>query len=339
MDKPRVTICVVPRERFSATSECLESVYAHTDEPFDLVYVDGLSPRPVRRYLDEQARLRSFRLVRAGRYLAPNEARNIGLERAAKEFVVFLDNDVVVSPGWLGSLLRCADDTGATVVSPLTYEGRLEDETIHMAGGEVLIMETTDGNGAKRRSVKERMYLPQRKAGEVREELKRRRCGLAEFHCVMVRREVFSKIGRLDERMLSTREHLDFCLGVKEAGGSIWVEPDSVVSYMGVPPLSLRDVPFYMLRWSDEWERQSLRHFQQKWRLEQDDFFVRRLQRVGWRRQEALIEPLAAKVTRGRATARASRLLSRADRALNRYVSQRHRRMSRSTGPASEVSV
>lgn len=44
MATPSVTIVVVPREQFSKAEASLESIYATTPPPFDLVYVDGNSP-------------------------------------------------------------------------------------------------------------------------------------------------------------------------------------------------------------------------------------------------------------------------------------------------------
>ncbi len=45
---PKVTLVVVPRERFSFTMTSLENIYEMTDIPFKLVYVDGGSPAPIR---------------------------------------------------------------------------------------------------------------------------------------------------------------------------------------------------------------------------------------------------------------------------------------------------
>jgi GT2 family glycosyltransferase len=117
--EPRITIVVVPRERFSLSARTLESLYAHTTEPFRLVYVDGRSPSRIRRHLEAQARARGFRLVRSDRYLSPNQARNLGLRHVETEYVVFMDNDVLLTPGWLEALVGCADATGAEVVGPL----------------------------------------------------------------------------------------------------------------------------------------------------------------------------------------------------------------------------
>jgi hypothetical protein len=76
MGNPRVTIVVVPRDHFSDTRESLENIFAHTDMPFKLVYVDGGSPRHVRHYLQSMARIKKFNVIRTDHYLSPNHARN-----------------------------------------------------------------------------------------------------------------------------------------------------------------------------------------------------------------------------------------------------------------------
>lgn len=38
------TIVIVPRERFSAARRSLESIYEHTEPPFEFVYVVGAPP-------------------------------------------------------------------------------------------------------------------------------------------------------------------------------------------------------------------------------------------------------------------------------------------------------
>lgn len=116
MSEAIVTIVVVPRERFSCTQASLESIYEHTKIPFKLIYVDGNSPTKVRKYLQKQAQEKNFQLIRTDYYLSPNHARNIGLSHVDTKYLVFLDNDVIVSPGWLQALVNCAETTGATVV-------------------------------------------------------------------------------------------------------------------------------------------------------------------------------------------------------------------------------
>jgi GT2 family glycosyltransferase len=326
MTDPAVSVVVVPRERFSCASMSLESIYRHTDIPFRLIYVDGGSPRRIRRHLEAEAQERGFRLIRTNRYLSPNEARNLGLAEVTTEFVVFLDNDVSVAPGWLEKLTECADATGAAVVGPLTCIGVPEHETIHFAGGEVAILEDRF-DGVSRRYVKEKMRFPGRKVVDLQDRLHRQECGLAEFHCMLVRSSIFAEIGWFDEEMLNTREHLDFCLSVSRVGGTLYFEPESIVTYVPGPPFALTDIPFYMLRWSDAWEMRSLRRFREKWGLSEDGSFKARYERLGWRRHHSLVRPAARRLTFGRGSLRIERLAMRAERVLNRYLSGRHERV------------
>jgi GT2 family glycosyltransferase len=318
------TIVVVPRERFSKARESLESILANTDPPFELVYVDGNSPRDVARWLEGQSQELGFRLQRRDRYLSPNEARNIGLSQARTEYVLFVDNDVLVKPGWLSKLVECADETGAAVVGPLTCEG--DFDTIHFAGGEVEVRQEREDAEVVRR-VREKMYFPQRKFDGVRAELRRKQVALCEFHCVLVRVDMLKRIRGLDEEMLNTREHLDFCLEVANVGGTVWLEPASVVAYVPPPPLHLRDLHYYVLRWSDEWERRSLEHFREKWDLADDEFFRARLSRLGWRRQMSIIGPIVRRLTLGRGSNRLARAVLELERPLNHYLTARHARV------------
>ena len=51
----------------------------------------------------------------------------------------------------------------------------------------------------------------------------------------------------LDTALLNTREHLDLCIGIREAGGSILFEPASTVTYKSPPPLARRSLVFWRL--------------------------------------------------------------------------------------------
>ena len=153
---PEVTIIVAPRERFSYTRESLESVYQNTQYPFKLIYVDGNSPSDIRRYLEEQAREKKFELIRTEYYLSPNHARNLGLGQVNSKYVVFLDNDVIVTPGWLKTLVNCAEETKATVVSPLICQNLPLHSEVHCAGGESGVKVEIKG-GITRRKIMEKI--------------------------------------------------------------------------------------------------------------------------------------------------------------------------------------
>lgn len=287
MTEQQVTIVVVPREHFSCTQESLESIYKNTELPFKLIYVDAGSPSNIQRYLEAQAQARGFHLIRTDYYLSPNRARNLGLSQVNSKYVVFIDNDVIVSPGWLNQLVECAEDTRAAVVGPLICVGKPEHQTVHVAGGEAHIVLEIKGDQL-RRHLHEKHYFVDKQVADVGNQLQRQKCELAEFHCMLVRTEIFERIGLLDEALLNHRwEQVDFCLTVTYAGETIYCEPAAVVTYVPKQPFVLSDISYSVLRWSEEWEHASLKYFCQKWNLtDKDNYFKQRYKPFGQRRHQ-----------------------------------------------------
>ncbi len=282
---------VVPRERFSASQRSLESLYRDTHSPFDLVYVDGASPRAVRSYLEQEARRRGFRLVRTNHYLSPNQARNLGLRHVETPYVAFVDNDVIVTTGWLERLVLCAEDTGAAVVGPLCLIGELDEQRIHIASGDARIEERKG-----QRSLVERHRHSGKHVAEVRERLRREPSEVVEFHTLLARTSVFTRLGPLDEGLLNTREHVDFCMRVRAAGEVIYFEPASVITYLPPRELTWADVRYMMLRWSESWSRATLEHFCREWDLPMTTFE----RHVSWlvSHRQMAVDPWIASVRR-----------------------------------------
>jgi len=315
---PDVTLVVVPRERFQMTRRSLESIYATTTFPFALVYVDGGSSAPTRRYLEGQARARGFRLVRTDRYLAPNQARNLGISEAATRYIVFVDNDVLVTSGWLEALVRCAEETGAWVVGPLYCQGVLECGEVHMTGGHAHIF---DEAGVRRFREDHRFWG--RPLREVRPLLRREPCEMMEFHCMLVRSDVFRRLGPFDEGLKSALENPDFCMSVRQAGGDVYFEPAALVTYLPPPPLAWSDLRYFLLRWSDAWNRASLDHFREKWQLAEDDpTLVKQFKEWTWWRRQALLPPnsIVARLLRTRTGLSLAHRLAQAEGRLNRWL-------------------
>ncbi|MEO1388291.1 MAG: glycosyltransferase [Cyanobacteria bacterium J06634_6] len=348
---PKVTLVIGPRERFSYTRDCLESIYQNTRYPFDLVFVDACSPEPVEQYINRKAKEHDFQVIRTERYISPNQARNVGLRHVLSQgdsqYVVFVENDVIVKADWLTRLVSCAEETDAAVVGPLTCIGSPAHQVIHNAGGRSYI-KTSVKRGETRRKIKQSAYLTGRAVADVPEEIRRVKCDYVEFHCMLVRTSLFETApfkatgGLLDEGMMATREHIDFCFMVTEAGGSIYSDRTAVITtdtigistnktglmeWFGtvqLPDFKLYDLPYFMLRWSDAWDLASLNHLRQKWDLTEDKYFTRRYAGLGGRRRELLITPLVNRLTFGRGSDRLEKLLISLERKLNHYLYNRY---------------
>lgn len=284
MATPLVTVAVMPRERFSLAQHALEKLWARTNERFDLVYIDGRSPLPLQRWLGRQARSRDFRLLSFGSYLSPAIARNLAAAASRTPYIAFVENDMLVSPGWLERLVTAAEATGAGAVGPLLCAGPAEGETIVAAGGEVRV---DDGEAGRQLTIA--WHASGSPVGIGRGLLRRQETGLLRGDCLLVRREALEQIGRFDEGLLSTRHDVDLCLRLCAAGWPIVLEPAARATCLGPAALKRFDRDFFALRWSDGWNRASLEHFAAKWRLSPSDpSLVDELQRLDEHRRKLL---------------------------------------------------
>lgn len=257
-----VTIIVTPRDRFSCSEAALESIYANTPPIFDLIFVDAGSPRYVQDYLTGAQAKHDFRLIHAPWGITPNQARNLAIPHVTGRYVAFIDNDVMVAPGWLEALVACADETSAGIVSPLVYLGEFEQRIVHLAGGE-MSWETRDGQRWLNESHRH-FNTPQ---VQISTPFRREPCGYAEFHCMLVRKSVLDKIGLLDEALLNVAEHIDLCLRTTEAGHAVWFDPAAKITFLTPRPAALSDLAYTRLRWSREWTERSCEHFARQWKL------------------------------------------------------------------------
>ena len=255
-----VTLIITQRESYARSLESLASILAHTPAPLALIYVDGASPPPVRDALRTQAATMGFRLLREEQILAPNQAKCLAIPFIETEFALFIDNDVLVEPDWLPTLLACAQETGAGAVAPLYLERVGDQEKLHMLGGRVHIHEA-----GGQRSL--RATHDQRKGQVGAEPSQPFQTQHIEMHALLVRTALLHQHALFDPAILSVPENADFCLSLLEAGWQIWIEPRARVTVLLPEVLEADEGHFYKTRWSDEWMERGFAHFCQKWQL------------------------------------------------------------------------
>ncbi|MEX1007529.1 MAG: glycosyltransferase [Acidimicrobiia bacterium] len=313
---PASTIVVVPRQTLSHTRRALASLTADARPGTRIVCIDAGSASPVADELARLARAHDVAVVRTDHFLTPNEARNLALGYVDTEFVAFVDNDIVVEPGWLDALERCARETGAWVVSPLYLAGAPGTQLIHHAGGDAHVDAQrqwfVESHGYQDLDPTEALALERTQTEE------------GEFHCLLVRREVFERLGPLDERLQSTLEHCDLCMQVRVAGGEVWFEPSARVTYIVPRFVSRHDRQYWILRWCDAWTETSLRQFSEKWALARDDPTV--ANRSDWHQlhRRYAYRPYVSPLNRIPG-ATAHRIVDVIDRLAQRRVLERHR--------------
>jgi glycosyltransferase involved in cell wall biosynthesis len=245
-----IDVIVVPRDRFSMFSRCLEALYAHTDVPFRAFVIVGGADKITEDSLREfQTKKSNLTIVLMEHLLLQGEARNIGLQRANQRYCVVLENDTIVQKNWIAPMLECLREEEAAAVMPLV----LWYERIHAAGC-VFEYARKDGEPVLNHKI---LYS----------DIRRKRIDYPECHCILFDRKLLSEIDLFEDV-----EPFDVDLGLtfRKCGQSAFIEPRSVVTYSALPCWEVRDIPLFKFRWDPlSWETRN-RMFMQKWKVRYD---------------------------------------------------------------------
>src|SRR5262249_15682570 len=214
------SILVPCHNQVEYTRQCLESVLRHTRPPYELVLVDNGSTDGTSAYFEEvRSRLGPARVavIRNETNLGFPAACNQALKEAQGCYLVLLNNDTIVPRGWLDGLIAWSLHDWPTVglVGPVTNASRPPQEIpVDYAGPEGL-----DAFAARRRR------------GHAGQALQVER--LTGF-CLLLRREVFEKVGGFDERFgLGFFDDDDLSVRARRAGFRLLVAQDVFVHHFG----------------------------------------------------------------------------------------------------------
>ncbi len=211
---PRLSIVIVTFNEIAYTRKCVASIVAHTPDPYEIVFVDNGSTDGTPEWL---ATVPGARVLRNATNLGFAAAANQGIRAAAADRIVLLNNDVVLTEGWLAGLARHLErDPRVGLVGPVSnyVSGAQLDPTA--AYESVLEMEEH-----ARRTARERR-------GQSEEA--RRLVGF----CLLARAQVFREVGLFDERFaLGNFEDDDLCVRAALAGWRLVIAKDVFVHHYG----------------------------------------------------------------------------------------------------------
>ncbi|HXY27767.1 MAG TPA: glycosyltransferase, partial [Acidimicrobiales bacterium] len=217
-EMPRVSVVIPCFDRAALTLRCLESLGAHTDPgAYDVILVDNGSTDATVELAGSQSE--SFRVVRNDHNTGFGPACNQGAALARGQYVLFLNNDTEVLPGWLEPLVAALDedeDLGAVQPKLLYPDGRLNDAGgLVFAGGAPWVYGKGHPDPADPR-------FDCRRAPDY-----------ASGACLLVRRAAFEEVGGFDDRYAPAYfEDTDLSFALRDRGWSVLYEPASTVVHV-----------------------------------------------------------------------------------------------------------
>ncbi len=229
---PRVSIIMVTWNALPLLKQCLPSVVA-TDYPdLEIILADNASTDGSADWV--AATFPEVKIVRHPENWAFSRGNNAAIPHATGRYILLLNNDVEVPPGWLHPLVAVMEtepDVAAVQPKLLQYHQRDHFEYAGGAGGFL------DRFGYP--FTRGRLFFTLEKDDGQYDDA--RDVDWATGAALLLRRTALDEVGLLDERFVMHMEEIDLCWRLRRHGYRVRVEPKSQVYHIGGASLAQGD--------------------------------------------------------------------------------------------------
>lgn len=208
---PLVSLIIPTKDAWQLVKACIESILEKTRyENYEILLIDnGSTEQESLAYFEQIARHPKVRLLKYDHPFNYSAINNFGVKQAKGEVIGLVNNDIEVITGdWLtymvGHALR--KDIGC-VGAKLYYS----DDRVQHAG---VVMGYGGGAGHAHK------YFPRFHAGYLNRLVATHRFSAVTAACLIVEKDIFEKVGGLNETLAVAFNDVDFCLRVRELGYS-----------------------------------------------------------------------------------------------------------------------
>jgi GT2 family glycosyltransferase len=213
-DLPLVSIVVPTRDKVDLLRKCVDSILERTTyAAYEIVIVDNQSKDPAT--LEYFASVDKHSHVHVLKHDCPfnySHINNEAVRQCRGELVCLLNNDIeVITPDWLEELVSHALRPHVGAVGAMLY---YPNDTIQHAG----VVIGVHGVAAHPYS-----GMPRGHNGQMARARLTQALSAVTAACLLVRREVFEKVGGLDTALQVAFNDIDFCLRIRQCGYvNIW---------------------------------------------------------------------------------------------------------------------
>jgi GT2 family glycosyltransferase len=208
------SIVMLTRNALAYTIPCIESIRKHTRENFEFIFVDNGSTDGTVSYLQT---IENSKLIRNEVNKGFAAGCNQGMVEATGEYIILLNNDTIVTEGWLTRLLGwLKQDITIGIVGPCTnfaYSAQLVNPVPYKSMDEMAVfanvrIKNHAGEG----------FPTERLIG----------------FCMAFHRNLMDTVGGLDEQFFpGCFEDDDLCLRTRISGKQLWVARDVYIHHHG----------------------------------------------------------------------------------------------------------
>lgn len=217
-ENPLVSIVIPNKDEKETLERCLESIWSlSTYQNYEIILVENNSATEeileYYRSIDGKKKVRVVYWEQEFNYSAIN---NFGVSQAKGDYVICLNNDIsVITPGWIEELLGNCQRPEVGIVGARLY---FPDNTIQHAG---IVL----GIGGVAGSMF--VGMARKRTGYMHKAVIQQDLSAVTAACMMIRRDVFEKVGGFTEELRVAFNDVDLCLKVREAGYLVVYNPDA----------------------------------------------------------------------------------------------------------------
>lgn len=226
---PKVSIILVTYNQYEYTQKCINSIFKHTKKNYEVIVVDNASADNTVKELKKN---KNIRLICNNENLGFPKAVNQGINAAIGENILLLNNDTVVTEGWLERMVEVIESHPSIgIVGPMSNS---------VSGVQL------DQNAKYNTMQEMELYAAKIK------EINNKKAGAfprVAFLCTLIKRELIDKIGGLDERFTPGNfEDDDFCLRAQLAGYKTVIAADVFIHHYGSKSFTAKGTGDYQKR-------------------------------------------------------------------------------------------
>jgi hypothetical protein len=205
MNEPLVNIIIITTNQFRFIGKCIYSLLDSNYKNIKIFSIDNNSNRKeYQEFYNKHKHIKQISFFRLKKNVGFAGACNYGIKKIKKGYIVFLNDDVIVSKDWLIPIISYMEKNSEVGACQPKIKNMVKRSFFDYAGAAGGMMDVYGYPYCRGRI----FYTVERDAGQYDDMIDLVWCSGA---CMVTKKEVITKVGLLDEIFFIYQEEADFC--------------------------------------------------------------------------------------------------------------------------------